>query len=121
MHVGQSIISAPVSESELFVVHPEQVQDGGVEVMDVNFVFGDGRPDIIGHAVSQAAFDPRARQPGGVASAVMAAAFGAVDAGGSAKLGRPDDERVIEHAALLQVGQQAGDGLVNGLRGEMTG
>ena len=46
---------------------------------------------------------------------VAARAFGA---GRAAELGAEDDERVVQQAALLQVLEQAGDGLID-LRGEL--
>jgi hypothetical protein len=46
----------------------------------------------------------------------MAAAFGAVHAGGAAEFCGPDDEGVLQHAAAFQILQQTGDGLINVLR-----
>src|SRR5687767_3443500 len=89
------------------------MQDGGVKVVNVNFVFGDGGADVVGRTVGQAAFDAAAGQPGRVTRAVVAAAFGAVHAGRAAELRRPDHERVVEHSTGFEIAQQAGDGLID--------
>ena len=43
----------------------------------------------------------------------MAAAFGAVDAGGAAEFGGPDDEGIVEHAAAFEVAEETCDGLID--------
>ena len=48
------------------------------------------------------------------AAVVVVAAVGALGGGGAAELAAPDDQRVLQQAALAQVGEQAGDGLVGG-------
>jgi len=47
---------------------------------------------------------------------VMTAAFFAIGAWGAPELGGPDDQGVVEHAALAEVLQKAGDWLVDILR-----
>src|SRR5262249_23204801 len=66
-----------------------------------------------GLAVADARFDAAAGEPGGVDGGVVAATAGAVLTGRAAKLRRPDDERVVEHAAALEVVEQAGDGAID--------
>ncbi len=53
----------------------------------------------------------------------MIAAGGPLREGHAAELGGPDDERVVEHAALLQIAQQCGDRLVDraGDEGQLVG
>ena len=43
MHIGEAVVAASVAVSEAFVIETQEVQDGGVQVVDVNFVF-DGVP-----------------------------------------------------------------------------
>jgi len=40
MHIGQAAVDAVVVEAELFVVQPEPVQRGGVEVVAMRRVHG---------------------------------------------------------------------------------
>src|SRR5688500_6599019 len=46
---------------------------------------------------------------------MVAAALGAVDAGSAAELCRPNDQRILEHAAALEVAKQTGDRLIDRL------
>ena len=59
---------------DLFVIEPELVEDGGVDVVDVGFVDGGVVADFIGLAVADAAFDSATGHPGGEAMRVVIAA-----------------------------------------------
>src|SRR5262245_44218098 len=61
--VGQAIVAACVTIGELLVVEAEQMQDRGVEVVDVDFVFGDGAAVFIARSVAEAAADAAAGEP----------------------------------------------------------
>ena len=71
--------------------------------------------EVVGGAVDRAALDAAAGQPDGEAVVVVVAAelrlAVAVELDGRrpAELAAPDDQRVVEHPALLEVGQQGGD------------
>ena len=49
-HVGQAEVAAGVAERQLLVVQPQQVQDRGVEVVDVDGVLGDVDAVVVGGA-----------------------------------------------------------------------
>ncbi|MFM1945457.1 MAG: hypothetical protein RI897_4439 [Verrucomicrobiota bacterium] len=49
--VGEAEVTSGVAEREAFVVEAEQVEDGGVEVMDVDGVDGGLEAEVIGGAV----------------------------------------------------------------------
>src|SRR5687767_753763 len=68
--------------------------------------------------MGNSAFDAPAGQECAEALRVMIAA-GAFSAGGSAEFGAPDDEGVLEQAALLEVFDQPGDGAID-LRGQLA-
>src|SRR5579872_4440533 len=57
-HVCQSKIPAGGTEGQLLVIEPQQSQNGCVEVVDVNFLFGGGKTKFIGCAVDVTGFDP---------------------------------------------------------------
>ena len=71
--------------------------------------------ELVGRAVGEAGLDAAAGEPDGEAAGVVVAA-GAVlfGVGRAAELAAPPDERVFEQAAPLEVGEQAGDRLVDG-------
>ena len=107
--VREPLVAAVVGEGEAVEVEAEQVEDRGVEVGDVAAV-GDGVvAEVVGRAVGLAALDSAAGEPDGEAVGVVVAAVLALGAGGPAELAAPDDQRLVEQAALLQVGQQTGD------------
>ncbi len=62
-NISQPLVSAFVEEGEAFVVEAEDVQDCGVEVMDVDGVFGGAEAEVVGGAVGQAALHRTASQP----------------------------------------------------------
>src|SRR5687767_1634860 len=55
--VGEAEVSAGVAVGELFVVEAEEVKHGGVEVVDVDFVFGGFEAEFVGRTVGGAAAD----------------------------------------------------------------
>ena len=53
MDVGEAAL---VAEGEPLVVDAEEVQQGGVEVMDVDGILGDGVSEFVGLAVDEPGF-----------------------------------------------------------------
>ena len=103
----------PAGDLEPVGVEPEQVQDRGVDVGDVVPVLDGVEAELVGRAVDDAPLDAAAGHPDREAVVVVVAAVGALRAGSAAELGGPDDDRVVEQAAALEVDQQAGDRLVD--------
>ncbi len=64
--------------------------------------------ELVGRAVDDAALDAAAGQPGAEALRMMVAAV-ALAPGRAAELRAPDDERLVQQAAPLEVLQQPGD------------
>src|SRR5262249_8262192 len=91
----------------------QQVQDGGLEVMNMNFVFGDGETKLVGFAVHDARFHPATSKKNGETIRVMISAqdlaFGCAPLAewGPAKLTAPNDQRVIQQAALPQIADKS--------------
>ena len=79
------------------MIHPEAVENGGIEIADVDGIFDDVVGVIIGHAVAGASFDTTASDPCAEAAAVVIAARTelplAVD--GAAKLAAPNNQRIF--------------------------
>ncbi len=98
------------------MVESEQMQDGGMEVVHMDFVFGDLKPDVIGGAVDMAAFDAAACHPDGEPVVVMIPAdlWGEWHLGGgsASEFASPKYEGIVQHSPVLEILQQCGDWLV---------
>ena len=53
VHISEPSLDAVVIEGEFFVIDSEEVQDGGVEVVDLNRILGDVIADFIGLAEAE--------------------------------------------------------------------
>ena len=103
---------------QAFVVDAEEVQVRRLEVVDVDGVFGWVVGEVVGLAVGEAALHAATGHPDGEDVGVMVAAerFLVVDVPlaerSAAELAAPDDQRVVEQSALLEVFDQRGARLV---------
>src|SRR5690349_6230063 len=111
-NVRQPEIPALEFVSELGVLDSEAMQDGGLQVVDVHRIFENVVAIIVGFADGQAALDSTAGHPNRktprmmIASVVGSRKF-SLAVHRSAKFTRPDDQRVVQHAALLEVEDEA--------------
>src|SRR5262245_14116150 len=119
--IGEAEVAAGVAIGEALVVEAHELQDGGVQVVNVDGVFGRAEAEFIGRTISLPAFDTAAGQPDGEAPVVMVAAvdFTGVgaslrqfDRGRAAEFAAPDDQRLFEQANPLQIADQGGDGAI---------
>src|SRR5262249_52448926 len=65
--IGQAKIAAGVTISQAFVVEAQEVQDGGVQVVDVNTLFDGAVAELVGGAVDVAPLDAAAGEGDGEA------------------------------------------------------
>src|SRR5262249_926356 len=94
----------------------EQVKKGGVEVVDVDDVLNGVVAEFVRRAVGEAAFEAAAAEEHGKAFHVMVttgAALVFLGHGGAAEFTAPDDDGVVEQAALFEVLDERGGGAVN--------
>src|SRR3954452_18617545 len=63
--VGEAEVAALVAEGQALVVEAEAVQDGSLEVVDVDFVFDDVEAEVVGRAPGDAGLDAAAGEPHG--------------------------------------------------------
>src|SRR5207245_1506446 len=112
--IRQSVIPPTVAVGQPLVIQAHQVQNRGVQVVDMDFVL-DGVPAVIvGGAVRQAAAHPPAGEPHGESEGMMLAAIRALRRRRAAEFAAPDDERFIEQSARFQILQQTGDRFIRG-------
>ena len=57
MDVGEPEIAALEAERQLGVIEAEQVQDGRLQIMDVNAILDSGKAQLVGFAEVQAGLD----------------------------------------------------------------
>ena len=63
MNIGQAIVPTLELKRELGVVNAQAVQDGCMEVVDVDGIFGDVVAEFIGRAVCNSGLNSAAGQP----------------------------------------------------------
>ena len=121
MHVGKPALDAVVIEAQLLVIEAQDMQDGGVEVIDGGNVFRGPVAKLVGRAVRESRFDAATSHPHREAVVVVVATIdlacvgargGEFDGRSAAEFTAPDDERRIEHAAPLEVSEERGNRLV---------
>jgi hypothetical protein len=78
MHVRQAEIATAKAVGELLVVHPQQVQHGGVEVVDFALVLDGVVAQLVRRAKGRAAPHAAARQPEAEAEGVVVAPVAAL-------------------------------------------
>src|SRR5207237_269724 len=61
--VGQPEVAAGMAIRQLLVIEPEQMQDGGLHVVDVDRLVGDVEAEIVGRPVGQPRPHPAAGEP----------------------------------------------------------
>lgn len=105
--VGEPLVGTLVAVGEAAVVEAEEVEESGLEVVDVDRVGGGCPADLVGFAVGGAGFAAAAGEEGGegvgvvVAAGDVAAAGTVFAEGGAAELGEPGDEGLVEEAAVF--------------------
>ena len=88
---------------QLGVIQPEQVQDRGVPVGHADAVLDGGVAELVGGAVDVPRLDAAAGQPDAEAVLVVVAAVRrSADDRQPAELAAPDDQRLVEQAALFR-------------------
>src|SRR5579859_6349226 len=95
------------------MIDAEQVQNAGVEVKDRHRLFGDLVAEIVTLADDLAAWNAGARHPDAEGIRIVVTSDTALGDRHPPELGVPHDERFLQQAATLQIGEQAGDGLID--------
>ena len=128
VNIGQSVMPTLEEVGELLVVDAKLVENGGMEIVDVDGVFGDVVAEFVSGTIGDARLDASASHPDRETSGVVIAAIVftgefALAVGGSTKLPSPDHESVVQHTALFEILDQGSGRLVGiaTLAGELFG
>ena len=116
--IGEAEIATLEAVGHAGVIEAEEMEGGGLEIVDMDGVGEDIDAEVIGFAVGDAWFDATAGHPRGVSvgMVVAAPAFAvvefALDERGATEFAAPDNERVIEETEALEVFDEGGAGLI---------
>lgn len=102
VHIRESTIRTIVSEDKLLVIDAEQMQNRGMNVVNVVRLVPSPGPQIA-FAVGHAPFYASPGKPLYRRAAIVIAAIGSLAERMPAKLRAPDDQSIFEQAALSQV------------------
>ena len=107
--VGEAIVPTAMEVGEVFMIDTHEMKQGGMEIMDIDFVFHGIVAEVVGLPVVISGFHPSSGEPGGESVRVMVSSIlmptgNTVEkfkGGSSAKFTAADDEGIVEHAANL--------------------
>ena len=63
VNIGQAALKTVVVKRESFVIQPEYMQNGGVDIVYRGDIFDRSVAEFIGGPIAERSFDPRTRQP----------------------------------------------------------
>ncbi len=94
---GGFLVETLETEGEFVMIHAEAMEDGSVEIADVDRVFDDVVGVVIGHAVAGAGLDATARDPHAKAAAMVipSAAKFSLAVNGASEFAAPDHKGVF--------------------------
>ena len=111
--VGQPEVASTVAESQFLVVDSHQVQDRGVEVVEVDLVFNSVIAVFVCASVDKPGTDTTSSHPHRESVRVVVAAISVLGGWCPAEFTAPDHQCLVEEATGLEVGQQSGDRFVD--------
>src|SRR5262249_13079224 len=100
---------------EAFVVNAQQVEHGGMQVVNVDTVLHRVIAKFVGGSIGNAALDVAAGEPDGKTLDVVISsrqAFVGLHHRRAAEFAAPDNQRVVEHSALLKIGDECVAGAI---------
>ena len=113
MHVGEAEVAARMPVGEALVVEAQQMEQRGVQVVHVHRVLLRVVAVVVGAAVGEAWLHAAAGEEVGEPMWVVIAAGAAFAGRRASEFAAPPDERVFEHPALLEIGQQRCNRLID--------
>lgn len=120
--IGETEIASTVGIGEARMFEAHEMEDSGMKVVDMDFLFDGLITEVVGGSISCAAFDAASHKDSGEAFVVVVATVLDVDTASdfcprpAAKFAADDDESFFEEAACFEVRNEGGDGLVCLLR-----
>src|SRR5437762_10124401 len=117
-NVGEAEIAALEAIGQFGVIESEEMQECGVKVVNVDLVFDDVESEFVGLAEADAGFETATGHPHSKGLRMMVAAKLATDVRVAldhrcaSKLAAPEDDGVVQEAALLEIFDEGGGALI---------
>src|SRR6185436_2483059 len=113
MHICEPALDSVVLKGQGFVVEAEEMEDGGVEVVDGEDVFHGLASEFVGDAVAESTPHAGTGEPAGKAVGIVITTLRAfLKHRHATEFSTPDDEGVLKQTALLEVAHEGGGWLV---------
>lgn len=111
--IGESIVSSGEAPGQAFVIDTKLVQNGGLQVVNVNGLFGDIETEVIGASVYVSSANAASGEPDTERLRMMVASVGLLPAtdfahGSATEFAGHDDKCFIEQTALVEVVYEGG-------------
>src|SRR6187431_2504354 len=111
MHIGQAELPTLETVSQLLMVDTKAMQDCRLEIVHVNRILDHVESKVIGRAMGDASFDAAAGHPERECPTVMITTIilvvrASLRIDGAAKFAAPDHERIVDHPALFEIGDE---------------
>ena len=95
------------------MVQSQQVQNGGMPIVDVHFALYGFVAVFVGGSVAESALYAATGYPSGVSLVVVVAAVTSLGVRCPSEFAGPDDEGVLQQVAVLEILQEASNGFVD--------
>jgi len=104
VHVGEATFDSIVIEAQAFVIEAQNVENGGVEIVNAGHSFHSFMAEFIRRSVTERGFYAGSGQPGGEAIGVVIPSAGTfLEGWHPAKFGTENDKGVFEEAPGFEV------------------
>ena len=114
MHVGEPEVSSLKAVGEPFVIKTQQMQESGVQIVNVNFAIHDTEAKFVGLTMDVALLQSGSSHPHGecVDVVIASCSLAVFSHRGATEFPTPDDKGIFEHAPLLEIEDEGSTGLI---------
>lgn len=102
-HIRQPKIATAIAECQSLVVQSQQVQNRGMQIMDMHLIAGGVETEVIGGAVTEPCFHSAAGHPIRERMRIVVASIVSLGRRRSSELGAPNEQRIFQQASQLQI------------------
>ncbi len=96
VNVGETVVAAAVSVRESLVIEAHQVQDGRVQVVDVDLVFHGVPTEVVGGPVDVPGPHPASSDPHGEPERMVLAPVVSLRGWGAPEFPAPEDQGIVQ-------------------------